>query len=68
MKDMTLMCSKGKKIKAKFNANGQVTRTNESKYKSYIEMLPRTKVPIDIKELKQVPKDIKKSIFPNVLV
>ena len=56
MKDVILMCNKGKMIKVEFNPNSYAIKTNGAKY---IEILARTKVPIDVVKSKQVLRETK---------
>ncbi|KAK9714105.1 hypothetical protein RND81_06G071900 [Saponaria officinalis] len=57
----------GLKLDVEFDKNGEAVGTNADKYKSYIGVLSRTKMPIDIPCWRDVPVDIKEKIWDDVL-
>ncbi|KAK9740251.1 hypothetical protein RND81_03G022400 [Saponaria officinalis] len=67
MKELITLRNSGLKLDVEFDKNGEVVGTNADKYKSYIGVLSRTKVPIDIPCWRDVPVDIKEKIWDDVL-
>ncbi|KAK9689680.1 hypothetical protein RND81_09G074800 [Saponaria officinalis] len=67
MKELITLRNSGLKLDVEFDKNGEAVGTNADKYKSYIGVLSRTKVPIDIPCWRDVPVDIKEKIWDDVL-
>ncbi|KAK9668459.1 hypothetical protein RND81_13G062200 [Saponaria officinalis] len=67
MKELITLRNSGLKLDVEFDKNGESVGTNADKYKSYIGVLSRTKVPIDIPCWGDVPVDIKEKIWDDVL-
>ncbi|XP_074293430.1 uncharacterized protein LOC141620466 [Silene latifolia] len=67
MKELTALRDAGIKLEVKFDDLGEAIEKIGDKYKSYIGVLARTKVPIDIRSWKHVGADLKQKIWDDVL-
>lgn len=68
MKGLTLMANEGKQLAVNYNSYNQPIDKNSEKLASYVGAKVRQHIPIDIKNWRSVPTNLKENIWIDVKV